>query len=254
MIPPHDATGMVTGHVGTLYTVGMGPGDPELITLKAARLLGCVDAIAFFAKRGRNGHARSIAGPHLHAAIEEIRLDYPYTTEIALRDPRYAEGITQFYDEAARRVASALDAGRDVALLCEGDPFFYGSSMYLFDRLGGAYPTRVIPGVTGMSGCWTQAGVPMLHGDDVLSVLPGTLDMETLTARLRSCDAAVIMKVGRNLPKIRMALERAALSGRAVYVERGTMEGERICALHALKQEEAPYFSIVLVPGRQGPR
>jgi precorrin-2/cobalt-factor-2 C20-methyltransferase len=126
--------------------------------------------------------------------------------------------------------------------------------MVLFDRLGRDYATEAVPGVTGMSGCWTRAGLPMLHGDDVLSVLPGTLSEAELARHLAMCDAAVIMKVGRNLPKIRAALATAGLLDRALYVERGTMPGERICRLSTRGQEAAPYFSLILVPGRQRPR
>ncbi len=237
---------------GTLYTVGVGPGDPELITLKAARILAAAHVIAFFAKRGHDGNARRIAAPHLNRAAEELRFDYPFTTEISVDDPRYRAGIDAFYVECASAVAARLDAGQDVALLCEGDPFFFGSSMYLFDRLNGAYRTEVIPGISGMSGCWTRARLPIAHGDDVLSVLPGTLDPCALAARLRESDAAVIMKVGRNLPKIRAALEQSGLLDRAVYVERGTMANERIVKLVEVTGETAPYFSMVLVPGRQG--
>jgi precorrin-2/cobalt-factor-2 C20-methyltransferase len=236
---------------GAFFTVGLGPGDPELMTLKAARIIGSAPVIAYFAKRGRPGHARTIAAPHLSPETEELRLEYPFTTEIPVDDPRYRAEITQFYERAAARIADRLQAGQDVALLCEGDPFFYGSSMYLFDRLGAGFRTEIIPGVTGMSGCWTSAHLPMTHGDDVLTVLPGTLDEDRLAERLRGCDAAVIMKIGRNLPKIRAALARAGLDSRAIYVERGTMTGERIIPLAELGHDPAPYFSLVLVPGRQ---
>ena len=239
---------------GTFFTVGLGPGDPELMTLKAARIVGSAPVIAFFAKRGRIGHARGIVASHIRADVAEERLEYPFTTEVALEDPRYAADIGTFYEACAARLAARLDAGQDVALLCEGDPFFYGSSMYLFDRLAGAYRSEVVPGICGMSGCWTRAGTPIAHGDDVLTVLPGTLDEDRLTARLTGCDAAVIMKVGRNLPKIRAALDRAGLAGRAIYVERGTMDGERILPLSEVDGGAAPYFSMVLVPGRQRAR
>jgi precorrin-2/cobalt-factor-2 C20-methyltransferase len=236
---------------GTLFTVGLGPGDPELMTLKAARIIATAPVIAYFAKRGRIGHARSIVEGRINPAAVELRLEYPFTTEVALDDPRYAADIGRFYQDCAARLAERLDAGQDVALLCEGDPFFYGSSMYLFDRLHGAYRSEVVPGVTGMSGCWTQARAPITHGDDVLTVLPGTLDEDRLAARLDGCDAAVIMKVGRNLPKIQAALARAGLSERAIYVERGTMSGERVVKLAEMDGAVAPYFSLVLVPGRQ---
>ncbi len=239
---------------GTLYGVGIGPGDPELMTLKAARLIAAAPVIAFFAKKGRSGHARRIVEGRLHADALELRLEYPFTTEISVADPAYLTDMGVFYEACARDLAAHLDEGRDVAVLCEGDPFFYGSFMYLFDRLKDHYMHEVIPGVTGMAGCWTSAGAPMTHGDDVLSVLPGTLDEDGLALRLAQCDAAVIMKVGRNLPKIRRALARAGLMERALYVERGTMDDQHIERLADKRDEPAPYFSIVLVPGRQRPR
>ncbi len=239
---------------GTLHVVGLGPGDPELMTLKAARILAAAPVVAFFAKRGAPGHARSIAQGHLHPDCTELRLEYPYTTELDVADPRYAEGMAAFYDAQAGHLAAHLAAGRDVALLAEGDPFFYGSSMVLFDRLQARFPAEVVPGVTGMSGCWAQARLPMLHGDDVLSVLPGTLSEDALAERLAASDAAVVMKLGRNLPKVRAALERAGLAGRAVYVERGTMPGSRVMTVGEAPEGRAPYFSLLLVPGRQRPR
>jgi len=239
---------------GALRVVGVGPGDPELMTLKAARILACADVVAFFAKQGRPGHARRIVEGALNPDAEQLRLEYPFTTEVALDDPRYLAEIGAFYERCANLLADRLDRGRDVALLSEGDPFFYGSSMALFDRLASQYASEIVPGVTGMSGCWARAKLPICHGDDVLRVLPGTLDEPTLTAQLRSADAAVIMKVGRHLPKIRRALEAAGLLARAVFVERGTMPGERITPLPEVEEEKATYFSLVLVPGRQRAR
>ena len=238
---------------GRLAILGMGPGDPELVTLKAVRLLAAADVVAFFAKRGQQGHARRIAEAHIPPGAEELRFTYPYTTEVPADDPRYALDLAASYDAAAEAIGARLKAGRNVALLCEGDPFFYGSAMYVFDRLAADHPTTVVPGVTGMSACWSQAAMPIAHGDDVLCVLPGTLEEGTLADRLGTCDAAVIMKVGRNLGKIQEAVRRAGLMGRAVYVERGSMSAERILPL-AEVTEAAPYFSIVLVPGRQRPR
>lgn len=235
---------------GRLAILGMGPGDPELMTLKAARLLREAQVVAFFAKRGQPGHARRIAEGHIPADAEELRFAYPYTTEVSLDDPRYAIDLAACYDAAAEAIGARLSAGRDVALLCEGDPFLYGSAMYVFDRLAAEHPTMVVPGVCGMSACWSQAQVPIAHGDDVLCVLPGTLEESALADRLGTCDAAVIMKVGRNLGKIQEAVRRAGKLARAVYVERGSMPGERILPL-AEVEEAAPYFSMVLIPGRQ---
>jgi precorrin-2/cobalt-factor-2 C20-methyltransferase len=240
--------------MGTLHIVGLGPGDPELMTLKAARILAASPLVAYFAKAGHRGRARSVVEGMLHPDVEELRFDYPFTTELSVEDPRYLAEMGEFYAECAAVLARHLEAQADVALLCEGDPFFYGSAMYLYDRLRERFPVAVIPGVTGMAGCWSQAGTPMTHGDDVLSVLPGTLDEASLVARLSACDAAVIMKVGRNLPKIRRALAAAGLAERAICVERGTMSDQCITPLATMPDRTVPYFSLVLVPGRRGAR
>lgn len=239
---------------GTLHVVGVGPGDPELMTLKAARLITTAPAVAFFCKHGRPGHARQVVDGHLADGTEEIRFEYPFTTEIELADPRYLTDMGVFYEACAAVLAARLATGENILLLCEGDPFFYGSAMYLYDRLRATYPTEIVPGVTGMSGCWSRAGTPMTHGDDVLSVLPGTLAEDDLVERLGRCDAAVIMKLGRNLPKIRNALARTGLTARAFYVERGTMKDEIVQPFASLTAERVPYFALVLIPGRQGAR
>ena len=236
---------------GRLVVVGVGPGDPELMTLKAARIVAAAPVVAFFAKRGSPGNARTIAGALVRAEAEELRLDYPFTTELPREDSRYCEALDRFYDDAASALAARLEAGQDVALLCEGDPFFYGSSMHIFARLGAAYPCEVVPGVSAMSGGWSRAHLPLVRGDTALAVLPGTLSAAALAARLAGGDAAVIMKVGRNLERIRAALATAGRLDGAVYVERGTMAGERILPL-AAATEPAPYFSLVLVPARGG--
>jgi precorrin-2/cobalt-factor-2 C20-methyltransferase len=233
---------------GTLHVVGMGPGDPELLTLKAARVLAAAPVVAFFAKRGEPGHARTIAAGHLRAGAEELRLDYPMTTELAASDPAYGAALAGCYARAATMLGARLAAGQDVALLCEGDPLFYGSAIHLIERLAAAHPIAVIPGVSGMSGAWSAAGLPMVRGDAALAVLPATLPEDALAARLAGRDAAVILKLGRNLPRVRAALARAGRTARALYVERGTMAAERILPLAALDDEAAPYFSLVLVP------
>jgi precorrin-2/cobalt-factor-2 C20-methyltransferase len=235
--------------IGRLIGVGTGPGDPELMTLKAVRALGEADVLAHFAKRGNNGNARAIVAQYLKPDVIELPLLYPVTTEIPHDHADYKAQIQGFYEESAQQVASHLDAGRTVAVLSEGDPFFYGSYMHLHVRLSPRYRTDVIPGVTAMSGCWTQAGLPLVQGDEVLSVLPGTMSEFDLTRRLAETHAAVIMKVGRNLPKIRRALEMSGRLAHAVYVERGTMDKGYSMPLAEKTDDSAPYFSIVLVPG-----
>lgn len=233
---------------GKLIGVGTGPGDPELLTIKAARAIQGADVIAYFAKQGNSSNARAIVADLITTQIEEP-LGYPVTTEIDRRHDDYKSATSGFYAEAAERVAAHLDAGRTVAVLSEGDPLFYGSYMHLHVRLSNRYDTEVIPGITAMSGCWSQAGLPLVQGDDILSVLPGTLDEIDLRDRLNNTDGAVIMKVGRNLPKIRRALELAGRLDSAVYVERGTMANSQTMRLADKPDDIAPYFAIVLVPG-----
>ena len=234
---------------GTLYGVGMGPGDPELLTVKAQRILMRAPVLVHFCKRGRRGNARTIADAILRDPAREMALAYPYTTEIHPEHPDYVAALAGFYDDAAGQLADHLGAGRDVAILSEGDPFFYGSFMHLWRRLKDRFPVEVVPGGTGMSGCWTRAGTPITWGDDGLPVRPATLSLDALTERLRGTDAAVVMKLGRHLPKVRAALSAAGLLARAVYVERGTMAGERVVMLADKADDDAPYFSMVLLPG-----
>jgi precorrin-2/cobalt-factor-2 C20-methyltransferase len=235
---------------GTLYGVGVGPGDVRYVTLRAAALIQTVDVLAYFAKRGRESHARHIVAPLVADGRKEMVLEYPVTDEFSVEHPEYRAQIGGFYREAAERLAAHLDGGRSVGLLSEGDPFFYGSFMHIWRRLESRFPVEVVPGVTGMSGCWTRANVPITWGDDVLAVLPGTLEEEVLAKRLAAVDAAVIMKIGRNLAKVRRAVEAAGHLARAIYVERGTMAGERILPLSECLEMRGPYFSLVLIPGR----
>ena len=238
---------------GKLYGVGVGPGDPELMSLKAARILKAAPVIAYFAKKGHAGNAwRSVDG-QLNPDAEIVRLDYPFTTEIPADQPCYLDALSSFYDAAAAEIAERLDAGQDVAVLCGGDPLFYGSYVHLHVRLAETHPCEVIPGITAMSGCWTSASAPITCGDDALVVLCGTMEEDRLTLRLKDCDAAVIMKVGRNLAKIKAALARAGLLERAIYVERGTMPEQKIERLAEQRSDDAPYFAVVLVPSLRRP-
>ena len=239
----------MSGAAGRLMGIGLGPGDPELVTVKAVRLMQAAPVVAYFAKAGRRGHARTIAERWLTGVFEELPLAYPVTTEIPFDDPAYVAQMAAFYEASAQRIAAHLAAGRDVALLCEGDPLFYGSFMHLHIRLRGAFEVEIVPGVTGMSGCWTAAGAPMTWGDDILTVLPGTLPLAALTARLAASDAVVVMKIGRNFSKVREAVAAAGLLPRAIYVERGTQAGEVVMPLADKLDNAAPYFSMVLVPG-----
>jgi len=234
---------------GRLLGVGVGPGDPELVTLKALRAIEEADVVAHFAKQGHASHARAIIAPHLPPGIVELALKYPVTTETPKDKPAYRDAIAAFYDEAAATIARHLDADRTVAVIAEGDPLFYGSYMHLHVRLAAKYPTEIIAGVTGMAGCWADAAIPIAQGDDVFTVLPATLPADVLERRLADSNAAVVMKLGRHLAKVRKALAKTGQLARAIYVERGTMAGGTMMRLAEKKDDRAPYFAIVLVPG-----
>jgi len=235
---------------GKLIGVGVGPGDPELLTLKAMRALQSVDVVAHFAKAGNASNARAVVAGILREGVAELPLLYPVTTETPVSDPTYRSTIQAFFDQAADTIANHLKAGRSVAVLSEGDPLLYGSYMHLHVRLMKHFPTRVIPGVSAMSGCWSAAGLPITQGDDVLTILPGTLDEAELLRRFQQNDPTVVMKVGRHLGKIRRALIAADRIANAIYVERGTMESQRLMPLNEKPDDSAPYFAIVLVAGR----
>lgn len=243
-----DIAGSAKG--GTLYGIGCGPGDARYLTLRAAGLIRSVDTIAFFAKKEREGNARKIASALIAPNQRELRLVYPVTDEIPAEHADYKAQIAAFYRDAAASIEGEIKAGRSVGLLAEGDPFFYGSFMHMWRRLDAVVPVEVVPGVTGMSGCWTRANAPITWGDDVLSVVPGTLDEDSLTRKLSSSDAVVIMKIGRNFEKVRRAVTAAGLLDRAIYVERGTMADEKIMPLRDCTDVAGTYFAMVIIPGQ----
>jgi precorrin-2/cobalt-factor-2 C20-methyltransferase len=235
---------------GRLYGIGVGPGDPELLTVKAVRLIQAAPVVGYFAKAGRRGNARGIVDRWMTGNAVELPLHYPMTTEHAFDSPVYVTILAAFYENAVAVISAHLDAGRDVALLSEGDPLFYGSFMHLHIRLRSRYPVTLVPGVTGMAGCWAAAAEPMTRGDDTMLVVPGTLPLTGLIEQLRATDAAVIMKLGRNFSKVRTAVREAGLLHRAIYVERGTMENQVVMPLAEKTDDTAPYFSLILIPGR----
>jgi precorrin-2 C20-methyltransferase / precorrin-3B C17-methyltransferase len=238
-----------SGSPGRLFGVGVGPGDPQLMTVKACQAIAAADVIAYpNAQHGRSV-ARRIAAGCLRDEHIELPLAFPVTTEMTDHPGGYEAALGEFYDEAAAALAAHLDAGRDVAVLCEGDPFFYGSYMYLHERLAGRYDTMVIPGVTGFSAAAASSGTPLVKRDDVFMALPGTLSAQELSTRLRSADAAVVMKLGRTFAKVRGAVEAAGDGGRSIYVERASSAEERIAPLREV-EGEVPYMSLVLVPTR----
>ncbi|MEU3353689.1 precorrin-2 C(20)-methyltransferase [Streptomyces sp. NPDC037389] len=235
---------------GRLYGVGLGPGDPSLLTVRAVEVIASAEVVAYHSARHGRSIARSIAERHLRPGQIEEPLVYPVTTETTDHPGGYRGALEEFYEEAAARLAAHLDAGRVVAVLAEGDPFFYSSYQHMHKRLAHRYPTEVVPGVTSFSAASARLGRPLVEGEETLTILPGTLPEEELTARLAQADSAVVMKLGRTFPVVRSALERSGRLAEARYVERATMSGERTGRLADVAPESVPYFSVAVLPSR----
>jgi precorrin-2 C20-methyltransferase/precorrin-3B C17-methyltransferase len=235
---------------GRLWGVGLGPGDPELLTVKAARVVAAADVIAFHSARHGRSIARSLAEPYLREGQLEEALVYPVTTEETDHPGGYRVEMEEFYDSCAQRLAAHLDAGRTVAVLCEGDPFFYGSYMHMHKRLAHRYPTEVIPGVTSVSAAAAVIGRPLVEHDEILTILPGTLPPAALADRLRHTDSAAVIKLGRTFGAVRAALADAGRLDEAWYVERATTQRQRFEPLSGVDPAEVPYFSLALLPSR----
>ena len=223
---------------GTLYGIGLGPGDPELMTLKAHRLIRDARVIAYPAPDTGPSLARSIAAGTISPNAKEIPMIVPMRVE---RFP-----AQEVYAEAAEQIAGHLKTGTDVAVLCEGDPFFYGSFMYLFARLADTHPVEIVPGVSSLGACAAALQRPLVARNDVLTVLPGTLPDDALSQRIEAANAISIMKVGRHLPRLRALIENLGLTAQASYIERASMEAQSVHPL-AEAPAKAPYFSMILI-------
>ncbi len=227
---------------GKIYGLGVGPGDPELITLKAWRILRRVAVVAYPAPEDGASFARGIVAHFLSPAQIELPIRIPMESA---RFPAQA-----VYDRAAETIADHLAAGRDVAVLCQGDPFFYGSFMYLFGRLGERFAVEIVPGVSSLGACAAEAGFPLAARNDALIVLPATLSDDELARRLEACEAAAIIKLGRHFARVRDLLDRLGLAAKARYVERATLTQARLSTLEAVNPAETPYFSMILLHRR----
>ncbi|MEP2919780.1 MAG: precorrin-2 C(20)-methyltransferase [Sulfitobacter sp.] len=234
--------------MGKVICAGLGPGDPELMSVKSDRAIRGARHVAYFRKKGRAGQARAIVNGMLRDDVIEYPMEYPVTTELHFGSEGYKQLMVAFYAEWADKL-EALSKEHEVVVLCEGDPFFYGSFMHLHTRLQGRAEVEVLPAIPGMVGCWNSLDMPFTWGDDVLSVLMATLPDEDLIAHMQRADALVIMKTGRNMPRVRAALKATGRLDDAWLVEKGTMPQERIAKLSDVADDDCPYFAIVLVHG-----
>lgn len=235
---------------GTIYGVGLGPGDPDLMSVRADRLLRGARHVAFFRKAGRSGQARRIVNGMLHTDAIEFPMEYPVTTEIPVSDPKYNAALSGFYAGCTDHLRDLVAAGEDVVVLCEGDPFFFGSFMHLYTRLKDVVPVEVVPAITGMSGAWTATGQPVTWGDDILTVLMGTLPQDALTEAMARSDAVVVMKIGRHIEKVKSALKAAGKYDAAWLIEYASMPNQTVQKLADAGDKVTPYFSIIVVHGQ----
>jgi precorrin-2/cobalt-factor-2 C20-methyltransferase len=239
-----NSANAISSPKGRLYGIGVGPGDPELLTVKALRLLQAAPVIAYPVSDGGKSLSRSIVAGYLHPNQVEVPLWYPFKLE---------QSSQPYYDQAAETLAGHLNAGQDVVVLCEGEPFFYGTFMYLFTRLSDQFATEVVPGISSVMANAAVLGTPLTYRNDVFMVLPGTLPAEVLAERLAVADAAVILKLGRNFAKVYGVLQQLGLAERAHYIERATMPNQRIVPIHEVDPETVPYFALISVPSQWQP-
>ena len=229
---------------GKLIGIGLGPGDPELMTLKAHRLIAGAEVVAYPALENGESFARSIAADSIPASAHEITINIPMTVE---RAPAQAA-----YDKGAADIAKQLDKGKNVVVLCEGDPFFYGSFMYLFSRLAGKYETEIVPGVNSVTTCAAVAKRPLTARNDVLTIIPGPLESPEMQAKIEAAGAIAIMKVGRHLGRIRALLTDMGLAANATYVARASLPNQQVLPLERAP-DPAPYFSMILITKGKDP-
>ncbi|HJZ16692.1 MAG TPA: precorrin-2 C(20)-methyltransferase [Stellaceae bacterium] len=223
---------------GRLYGLGVGPGDPELLTLKALRLLRAVPVVAYPAPEHGNSFARSIVAAWIERHQREIAIRFPM---------RPGPPPVEIYDGAAAELAAELEDGRDVALLCQGDPLFYGSFINVFTRLAGRYQIEIVPGVSSLTACAAAAATPLVSRDDTLAVIPATLDEDQIAAQLAASESVAIVKLGRHIAKVRRVLDRLGLLDGAVCIEHATLPTQRVAPFACINPDRAPYFSTVLI-------
>ena len=232
---------------GKIYGIGLGPGDPELITLKSANLIKSSEHIFFFKKKNGESRAYNIVKNIIREDAFKISLEFPVTTEIDSTKKEYKDTIKSFYEQCVIKIDNILKKSFDICLLCEGDPFFYGSFIHIFQRLKKRYDIKIIPGVTGMSGAWSASKLPMVSGNEIMTILMGTLDEQKLKSQIKKSDVLVIMKIGKNFKKIFKVLREDNLLNRAYLITNATTEKEKIYKLDSIDTEIVPYFSIILL-------
>lgn len=233
---------------GTLIGVGVGPGDPELLTIKAVKAIQTADVICYHCKPGGTSTAARIAGEYIRPEQRIEVLEYPVTTGSTDHPGGYAGALADFYAEATNRIAAHLASGSTVVVLALGDPMLYSSYQHLHRALADDYPAQVIPGIPSITAAADALALPLSEDKETVTILPGTLDQQELSTQLRMADAAVVMKLGRTFERVRAAMIEAGVAQRAFVVVRASMEDQQIIPLLDAQAEDIPYFSVAVVP------
>ncbi len=226
---------------GKIIGIGVGPGDPELITLKALKAIKAGKIIAYPSTETEESYARSIVKDYFSENVLEIPIKIPMV------ESRFPSQL--IYNTASDEISAHLKKGEDVIILCQGDPFFYGSFMYLFSRFAGKFPIEIIPGISSLNACSAVSQRPLCSRLESLSVIPGGMNDEEFLKQLEKEGAFAIMKVGKHLNRIKGLLDRKGMGGRAVYVSHATLPNQKVFPL-SKAPEIAPYFSMILVPSK----
>lgn len=239
---------MTALHRPGLYGVGVGPGDPRWLTLRAVEVLGAADVVALpRGDRAAASRAREIIASYLIPERQAV-VDLPLATAPGADPSASREAI---YDLVARE----LGAGRSVAVPVLGDPLLYGSFIYLYARVRERLPavyTEVVPGVTAFSGAAARAGRELASGDERVAILPGVheRDLDDLRATLTRFDTTILLKVNHCLDQVLDLVDELGLLAGSWYAEHIGMTGERVVtALDGLRDrvEDPPYFSLLVV-------
>jgi precorrin-2 C(20)-methyltransferase len=239
---------MNTETKGRLFGLGVGPGDPELVTMKAVNCLKQSDVIAYPTATGTKSNAKASIEPYIEPRHQLLPLTYPVTAGPVADTASYQPLLNRFYDETSEEIAGLLSRGKNVSIICAGDPFVFGSYMYWHARLANHFETLVVPGISSILAAPVQLGMPLCHREDIVSIIPATLSEDELVDQFNNCGSAVIMKLGRTFPKVVRALERAGMIEKAYYVERATMQRERILKVNDVKAQDVAYFSVIVIP------
>tara|TARA_B100001027_G_scaffold48750_1_gene32166 strand:+ start:8380 stop:9108 length:729 start_codon:yes stop_codon:yes gene_type:complete len=232
---------------GKIYGIGLGPGDPELITLKSANIIKSSHYIFFFKKKNSDSRALNIVEDIIRNDAYKIALEFPVTTEIDYKKKEYKDALKKFYEECVVKMDNILEKSINICLLCEGDPFFYGSFIHIFERLKERFEIEIIPGVTGMSGAWSATRIPMVSGNEIMTILMGTLNEKKLKSQIKKSDVLVIMKIGKNFKKIFRVFKDENLLDKAYLISDATTRKEKIYKLNEIDVKTVPYFSIILL-------